>query len=100
MIEEPKETKEESKDLMLHTILLQNNALREIPGVLHEIPSLKVIQLHGNPCASAYETFKNTQNTVQNTKSEEPIQSGQKLFADNFTKLLQGKKMEVHISYT
>ena len=68
-IEEPKETKEESKDLMLHTILLQNNALREIPDVLHEIPSLKVIQLHGNPCASAYETFKHSQNA---TKPEEP----------------------------
>lgn len=39
------------KEMVLHTILLQNNALHEIPSVLKQIPSLRVIQLHGNPCA-------------------------------------------------
>ena len=40
------------KRLSLHTILLQNNELREIPPVLEQIPSLRVIQLHGNPCVN------------------------------------------------
>ena len=43
--------KEEDK-MMLHTILLQNNFLHEIPTILKEIPSLRVIQLDGNPCAN------------------------------------------------
>ena len=38
--------------MMLHTILLQNNFLHEIPTILKEIPSLRVIQLDGNPCAN------------------------------------------------
>ena len=38
------------KPMALHTILLQNNALHEVPSVLKRIPSLKVVQLHGNPC--------------------------------------------------
>ena len=63
---ETTKTEDRPKDLMLHTILLQNNALKEVPDVLGQIPSLKVIQLHGNPCAPAYENFKNFM--VQNTK--------------------------------
>ena len=59
-----------TKDLMLHTILLQNNAIRNVPDVLSQIPSLKVIQLHGNPCAPVFEDLKNS---LQNTsKSSEP----------------------------
>ena len=46
------DTEDDSKDIMvLHTILLQNNFLHEFPSVLKEIPSIRVIQLHGNPCA-------------------------------------------------
>ena len=47
--------KEEEK-MMLHTILLQNNFLHEIPTILKEIPSLRVIQLDGNPCANQLKT--------------------------------------------
>ena len=38
--------------MMLHTILLQNNFLHEIPTILKQIPSIRVIQLDGNPCAN------------------------------------------------
>ena len=33
----------------LQTVLLQNNQLRKYPSVLINIPSLKVVQLEGNP---------------------------------------------------
>ncbi len=50
--EEEQEVSRPEKRLSLHTILLQNNELREIPPVLEQIPSLRVIQLHGNPCVN------------------------------------------------
>ena len=54
------DTEDDSKDIMvLHTILLQNNFLHEFPSVLKEIPSIRVIQLHGNPCAVSNHTANN-----------------------------------------
>ena len=49
--EEDYNSDEKPPQMKLHTILLQNNSLHEIPPVLKDIPSLRVIQLHGNPCA-------------------------------------------------
>ena len=55
-IESSKNNNDDDEDddletMVLHTILLQNNFLHEFPSVLKEIPSIRVIQLHGNPCA-------------------------------------------------
>ena len=86
---ETTKTEESPKDLMLHTILLQNNALREVPDVLGQIPSLKVIQLHGNPCAPAYENFKNFM--VQNTKPSESERS-EELSETKSTKIIAAKR--------
>ena len=50
--EDTEPTEDDNDETMvLHTILLQNNFLHEFPSVLKEIPSIRVIQLHGNPCA-------------------------------------------------
>jgi len=37
-------------NLAVHTMLLQNNLLNDVPEVLHLMPSLRVVQMHGNPC--------------------------------------------------
>jgi hypothetical protein len=49
--DEEERTKIVEQELELHTILLQNNNFRQIPSVLRQIRSLKVIQLYGNPCS-------------------------------------------------
>ena len=48
--------------MKLHTILLQNNTLHEIPAVLKDMPSLRVTQLHGNPCENQI-VVRNTVNS-------------------------------------
>ena len=101
---ETTKTEDRPKDLMLHTILLQNNALKEVPDVLGQIPSLKVIQLHGNPCAPAYENFKNFM--VQNTKppnasehSEEPETKSTKIIAKSHSPFFCQEKLLLSVQF-
>ena len=63
-------TSKDNKPLVLHTLLLQNNLLDEIPEALHQIPSLRVVQMHGNPCfkTPAVERFIES----LNPKAEDP----------------------------
>ena len=61
----------DSQPLQLHTILLQDNLLREYPPVLRNIRSLKVVQLHGNPYCGGGNNNNNNNNNTANDDSKE-----------------------------
>ncbi len=59
--------------LKLHTILLQNNLLEEYPIVLSQIPTLKVVQVYGNPMLNhAKERPKNVESENEDEVAAEP----------------------------
>ena len=78
----------------VHTLLLQNNLLNDIPEVLHLMPSLRVVQMHGNPCFKniAVERFIESLNPKPKETNPRMLQ---KSYTNTPTRILKAKNVSL-----